>query len=102
MCARGCSGVPGFIRKWTACLSDCIIAKHLLHFFPFEYQRICFQLCFVFSQHPTDDSWINLSEGDLEDILSKYSDTNSKDNGTENGALKGEHTVSSDVSTHAK
>lgn len=56
----------------------------------------------MFSQHPTDDSWINLSEGDLEDILSKYSDTNSKDNGTENGALKGEHTVSSDVSTHAK
>jgi len=43
-----------------------------------------------------DESWLNLSEQDLDSILSKYSDPNSRHKGTENGTLSGGNTVESD------
>ena len=42
----------------------------------------------------TDDSWLNLTDQDLEDMLSKYSDPDSK----ETGELAGKNTVKSSVS----
>ena len=53
--------------------------------------------CFGFFQHRTDDSWLNLSEQDLDNILSKYSDQNSRHKETENGTLSGGNTGQSDV-----
>ena len=41
-----------------------------------------------------DDSWLNLTDQDLEDMLSKYSDPDSK----ETGELAGTNTVKSSVS----
>ena len=55
-------------------------------------------LLFWVFQHPTDESWLNLSEQDLDNILSKYSDQNSRHKETENGTLSGGNTVESDVS----
>lgn len=37
-----------------------------------------------------DDIWLNLSDQDLEDILSKYSDPKSTENGTEDGTINSE------------
>ena len=44
----------------------------------------------------TDDSWLNLTNQDLEDMLSKYSDPNSR----ETGELAGQNTAKSSVSTY--
>jgi len=42
----------------------------------------------------TDNSWLNLTNQDLEDVLSKYSDPDSR----ETGELAGENTAKSNVS----
>ena len=42
-----------------------------------------------------DDSWLNFTDQDLEDMLSKYSDPHSK----ETDEFAGENTVKSNVST---
>ena len=42
-----------------------------------------------------DDSWLNLTDQDLEDMLSKYSDPDSK----ETGEFAGKSTVTNSVST---
>jgi len=47
-------------------------------------------LCLV----TTDDSWLNLTDQDLEDMLSKYSDPNSG----ETSKFAGENTAKSSVS----
>ena len=46
----------------------------------------------------TDDSWLNLTNQDLEDMLSKYSDPNSR----ETGELAGQNTAKSSVSTYKR
>ena len=43
--------------------------------------------------------WLNLSDQDLEDILSKYSDPKSTENGTEDGTINSESLLYGDVST---
>ena len=46
-----------------------------------------------------DDIWLNLSDQDLEDILSKYSDPKSTQNGTEDGTINRESPLFGEVST---
>ena len=48
--------------------------------------KLSSRLYFAFSKHCTDDSWLNLTDQDLDDILSKYSDPNSSENGAESTA----------------
>lgn len=55
-------------------------------------------ISFCVFKYSLDDSWLDLSEHDLEDILSRYSDPNSKLNGTECGT-EGENKPKNDVST---
>ena len=55
-------------------------------------------ISFCVFKYSLDDSWLHLSEHDLEDILSRYSDPNSKLNGTECGT-EGENKTKNDVST---
>ena len=50
----------------------------------------------LFCLMTTDDSWLNLTNQDLEDMLSKYSDPNSR----ETGELAGENAAKSIVSTY--
>ncbi|KAJ7362048.1 hypothetical protein OS493_013136 [Desmophyllum pertusum] len=48
-----------------------------------------------------DDSWLNLTDQDLDDILSKYSDPNSSENGAESTAQSNETSVNLDSVTRS-
>jgi len=60
--------------------------------------RFSLFLSFLTAEY-ADDIWLNLSDQDLEDILSKYSDPKSTQNGTEDGTINSESTLDEDVST---